>query len=98
MNYAAASPAKGLEGPVQTVRARHLDFGPLLYHTLTQEGSAWNTAGGLLLIALFWNAIGSITRAYGPRQTQSPVLGSTFDSLVVNPITPPSSVSFQPTE
>ena len=58
--YAALPRPKDLEGPASTLPVRHLNLGRWHYQVITLEGSAWKTAGGILLFALFWNGILSV--------------------------------------
>jgi hypothetical protein len=47
-------------GPLPTVGIRLLQMGPLHYHLLTEDRSAWREGLDSLFIALFWNGILSV--------------------------------------
>jgi hypothetical protein len=58
--YAAVAATGELEGEAGRVRVRCLQLGPYVHHLLIEGRSAWGTTGGLLVFALFWNAIVSV--------------------------------------
>ena len=61
--YSSCAPAGRLhdaEGPVARLHVRHLGFGPWHYQAVVEEGSLWKIAGGMFLMALFWNGIVSV--------------------------------------
>jgi hypothetical protein len=58
--YEALRNPKILEGRAATVRVRYLGSGPLHFHVLTQDGSAWGAVGFLLFFVLFWNGLLSV--------------------------------------
>jgi len=58
--YAAVTHSQGSAEQPPILRVRHFELGPMHYHVLVQEHSAWISAAGLLLVALFWNGILSV--------------------------------------
>jgi hypothetical protein len=58
--YAAVTRPTEPEGQAATVRVRHLEFGPLHHHLLTETQSSWRAVSQSLFFALFWNGIVSV--------------------------------------
>jgi len=58
--YEAIRSPKELEGRAAIIRVRHFASGPLHFHVLTQDGSAWKSAASLLGFVLFWNGVLSV--------------------------------------
>jgi Protein of unknown function (DUF3592) len=58
--FQSLSGSSNLEGAPAPVKVRVISIGRLHFHVFTEEHSAWDEAGPLLLFVLFWNAILSV--------------------------------------